>query len=355
VAPKHDPLATGGITYAEIVQQFELWPDTLNRIIQWRSQNLSPRRPLITGAGSSAYAASAVHAAFSGSFTAPTTDLLLNASLIPSGCDALISLGRSGDSPESLGVVRLIQREHPALKQFSITCNSSGSLANATGVTPILLDPRTNDRGLAMTSSFSNMVLAGIALQHADSLVATAERLQANSASLLNAAVEQARHWAHRAPSRVVVLGSNALFPLAREAALKITELTAGSVVAVAETFLGLRHGPMSFLREDTIVLCFFSSNAATRRYEIDLFRELEQKRLGVHLAIAAEDWLPPGIACIPPLAPELPDMLRTPFEIVFAQLFAFFLSVELDMNPDEPSPSGVINRVVQGVRIYEP
>jgi tagatose-6-phosphate ketose/aldose isomerase len=198
------------------------------------------------------------------------------------------------------------------------------------------------------------MVLAGIALQHAESLIATAERLQANAASLLNAAVEQARFRAHHAPSRVVVLGSNALFPLAREAALKITELTAGSVVAVAETFLGLRHGPMSFLREDTAVLCFFSSSAATRRYEVDLFRELEHKNLGTHLAIAAEGWLPSDIPYIPSLAPELPDRLRTPFEIVFAQLFAFFLSVSLNMNPDDPSPTGVINRVVQGVRIYE-
>ena len=354
MAPNHDSLVAGGVTYAEIVQQFELWPNTLDRVMEWRSQNLSPRRPLITGAGSSAYAASAVSAALNGSFVSPTTDLLLDSSLIPSECDALISLGRSGDSPESLGVVHLVQRDHPSLKQLSITCNASGGLANTAGLTPILLDPRTNDRGLAMTSSFSNMVLAGIALQHADSLIATAERLQANSSSLLSAAVEQARYRAHHAPSRVVVLGSNALFPLAREAALKITELTAGSVVAVAETFLGLRHGPMSFLREDTVVLCFFSSNAATRRYEIDLLRELEQKHLGTNLAIAAEGWLPADIPFIPALAPELPDMFRTPFEIVFAQLFAFFLSVERNINPDDPSPTGVINRVVQGVRIYE-
>jgi len=354
VAPSHDPLAAGSVTYGEIVQQFDLWPNTLDRIIQWQTQNLLPRRPLITGAGSSAYAASAVSAALDGSFATPTTDLLLDSSLIPAECDALISVGRSGDSPESLGVVHLIQRDHPSLRQLSITCNGAGGLANTTGLTPILLDPRTNDRGLAMTSSFSNMVLAGIALQHADDLVATAERLQANAASLLSAAVELARYRAHHAPSRVVVLGSNALFPLAREAALKITELTAGSVVAFAETFLGVRHGPMSFLREDTVVLCFFSSNAATRRYEIDLLRELDKKRLGTHLAIAAEGWLPADISFIPALAPELSDKLRTPFEIVFAQLFAFFLSVELNMNPDDPSPSGVINRVVQGVRIYE-
>ncbi len=52
--------------------------------------------------------------------------------------------------------------------------------------------------------------------------------------------------------------------------------------------------------------------------------------------------------------ASGLADYLRTPAEIVFPQLLAFHLSLRLGLNPDSPSPGGVINRVVEGVVIYD-
>jgi tagatose-6-phosphate ketose/aldose isomerase len=136
---------------------------------------------------------------------------------------------------------------------------------------------------------------------------------------------------------------------------LKILEMTGGQVIAIPETFLGLRHGPMSFLRDDTLVLCFLSSNPQTRKYEEDLIEELRRKSLGFVVGIV------PGSASvglfdeqIPASAGHLPDNLRTPFEIVFPQLLAYHLSLRLGLNPDNPSPDGVITRVVQGVRIHE-
>lgn len=353
MALNQNSVSSGQVTYSEIAQQFELWPDTVCRAATWAQLNAVPQRPLITGAGSSAYAAAAISHAIAGSFWAPTTDLLLDPSSLPPECDALISLGRSGDSPESIGVVRLIQRTYPQLRQISITCNEHGTLANAPRVERLLLCPRTNDRALAMTSSFSNMVLAGMALGHADALIKTVQRLEREADSLLHLASTTAQRAASQPAPRVVVLSSGTMYPLAREAALKITELTAGATVALAETFLGLRHGPMSFLREDTTVLCFFSSDEGTRRYELDLLAELKHKGLGRFLNIAAAGWLPASETFIPALAPELSDSLRTPFEAVFAQLFAFYLSVEQGIDPDEPSPGGVINRIVQGVTIY--
>ena len=47
-------------------------------------------------------------------------------------------------------------------------------------------------------------------------------------------------------------------------------------------------------------------------------------------------------------------EALRAPFEIVFPQLVAYHLSRTLGMNPDLSSPRGVINRVVQGVRLHD-
>jgi tagatose-6-phosphate ketose/aldose isomerase len=131
--------------------------------------------------------------------------------------------------------------------------------------------------------------------------------------------------------------------------------MTAGQVVALVETYLGLRHGPMSFLRDDALVVCVLSSDPRRRRYELDLARELQQKKLGRRIALGsvdADSGLFEHVIRTP--ASDLPDYLRTPAEVVFAQLLGYHLSLRLGLDPDNPSPSGVIHRVVEGVRIYE-
>ena len=59
-----------------------------------------------------------------------------------------------------------------------------------------------------------------------------------------------------------------------------------GRVSATADTFLGLRHGPMSGVHDDTLVVCFLASDPITRSYELDLIRELNSKNLGARLIV---------------------------------------------------------------------
>jgi tagatose-6-phosphate ketose/aldose isomerase len=204
-----------------------------------------------------------------------------------------------------------------------------------------------------MTSSFSNLVLAGLALRHPGEIGQALPKLCARVKENLEALDSRAQSIAADHVSRVVILASAPLIGWAHEAALKILEMTAGQIPVVAETHLGLRHGPMSFLRADTLVLSLLSSNPLSRRYEEDLLAELRDKKLGRIIRIGSQ--VKPAFGEIAPaMAPELPDILRTPFEIVFPQLLAYHLSLRAELNPDNPSPGGVINRVVQGVRIYE-
>ena len=347
-------LTAGRVTHAEIFQQPELWPDTLHRVTQMNRRLLpSGERCVITGAGSSAYAATAVAAAWPAAEAIPSTDLLGEVTTNFGATGFLISLARSGDSPESTGVVNRIKRLFPQVRHLAITCNSEGRLARLPDVTGILLDPRTNDRSLVMTSSFSNMVLAGLALRHSTEIGQALPRLAARVKENLMALENKAQSIASDPVSRVVVLASSSLMGWAHEAALKILEMTAGQIPVVAETHLGLRHGPMSFLQADTVVLSLLSSNPLSRRYEEDLLTELQAKKLGRIIRISSE--VKPAFGEIAPaMAPDLPDILRTPFEIVFPQLVAYHLSLRAELNPDSPSPGGVINRVVQGVRIYE-
>jgi tagatose-6-phosphate ketose/aldose isomerase len=153
---------------------------------------------------------------------------------------------------------------------------------------------------------------------------------------------------------RIVVLSSSPLLGWRREAGLKSVEMTAGRFPLVTETYLGLRHGPMSFVKSDTFVLCLLSSDPTRRLYEIDLLRELRAKKIGYLVGIAdPADSQGLFDEVIPAVAPHADDALRTPYEIMGPQLLGYHLSLRIGLNPDSPSPDGVINRVVQGVTIY--
>jgi tagatose-6-phosphate ketose/aldose isomerase len=350
---------SGEVTRYEIWQQPDVWSDTIDRVRRRvPAGGFGGPPPVFTGAGSSAYAATAIAASWPGSRAVPTTDLLLEAratgvpELAPGGM--LVSVARSGDSPESVGVVELVQRVRPDVRHLAILCNERGRLATVPGVESIVLDPRTNDRSLAVTGAYSNVALAGIALGHADRLASAASTICDRTRAALPALDDAARRVADAPVSRVTVLTPPALFGAAREAALKVLEMSDGAVVSLAETFLGVRHGPMTFLRGDGLVLCLLSSDRHQRRYEEDLLFELRAKGLGRIVAVTTAP-LDRTLAdeTVPANAPDLPDALRAPFEIVFAQLLAYHLSLKLGLNPDVSSPRGVINRVVQGVRIH--
>ena len=353
-------MTAGAITHDEIFQQPDLWPTSLERVRAGvPSDAYAGATVVVAGAGSSAHAAAAVAAAWPDAIAIPTTELLVDAdSLVPPRFGAhglLVSIARSGDSPESLGAIEAVRRRWPQVKHVAITCNPAGQLARASDVNAILLDPRTNDRSLAVTSSFSNTVLAGVALVHGRALEAALPSICARVSDTLPALDDTARAIAAKRPSRVTVLAPPSMMGAAREAALKILEMSDGVVVAIAETVLGVRHGPLTFLRDNGLVLCFSSTDPLHRRYEDDLFAELRAKNLGT-VAVISPVAMSPALVdyVVPASAPELPDALRTPFEIVFAQLVALHLGLGADVNPDGPSARGVINNVVQGVRVHE-
>ena len=345
------PVSAGALTHAEIFQQPELWTTTLERA---RAVPVLREGPVVlTGAGTSAHAASAVAVGWPGALAVPTTDLLLETAPF-ADTGLLISLARSGDSPERIGVVNQVHRSHPQVRLLAITCNPRGRLVSLPGMEVIFLDPRTNDRSLAMTSSFSNLVLAGLCLHDPGRLAPYLPAISRHVETALPTLDALARNIARRSVSRVLVLASSPLLPAAREAALKITEMSAGAIVALPETYLGLRHGPMAFLRPDALIVCFQSSNPVRRHYENDLLREIKTKNLGRIVAIAETNSPDLFDDHVPANAPALPDELRTPFEIVFPQLLAYHLSLRSGLNPDSPSPDGVIARVVQGVTLYD-
>ena len=277
-----------------------------------------------------------------------------------------ISFSRSGDSPEGVAVLARALDRQRAIHHLVITCNQNGKMAELCASHPeqarvLILDDAVNDRGLAMTSSFSNMLVAGQCVAHLDDLDhfgAIVSALSECGRQFLPVAAETAAEVTSLGCPRACFVGSGVLRGVADECALKVVELSAGKITTLAETPLGLRHGPMSSVDGQTLFAAFLSSDARRRGYELDLLREIDRKRLGrVRLAVTAGD-----AADISELVdyrlslncPEdFPDYYRPALDVMLGQLLGLFASLRCGLKPDQPSPTGAITRVVQPIKLY--
>ena len=363
-------------TLHEILQQPSTWLDTAERMLGQASE-LSRRLEgirllVLTGSGSSEYAGACVGLVLQDELGVATQTVAGGALLIhgtraipPDRPGLMISLARSGDSPESVGAVSLMLEVEPRIGHLVITCNRHGRLATTYRDDPrvqvIALDERTNDRSLVMTSSFTNMVLGAraLGLLHApDRHRAICRDLSGRAERLLASSFPVLERIAGQDFGRVVFLGSGSRHGAARESALKMLEMTAGRVIAISETYLGLRHGPMSMIHADTLVVCFLSSDPQTRAYESDLIRELSRKQLGLGKLIFGER-IPPDLVGDRDVTVEcggsemLADEDWPVLDVMVGQILAFFRCRKEGLQPDSPSSDGVINRVVQNFALH--
>jgi tagatose-6-phosphate ketose/aldose isomerase len=325
-------------------------------------------RTILTGAGTSAFIgeclAPYLTARLLGRVEAIATTDLVSAPYFyfePQAPTLLVSFARSGNSPESVAAVDLGDRCVGVMNHLAVTCNPQGALNDkfrhgGNGIA-LLLPEATHDRSFAMTSSFSCMLTAAlVALAGFDGMQARIERVAHSVAGVIAQQTAAMRTLAAQRHERVVYLGSQMFKGLAREAALKLLELTDGQVVSAFDSPMGFRHGPKAIVNARTLVAIFLSNDDYTRQYDLDLLDEVRRDgKAGEVLAICAcEDDVPAGVKRI--VVPGLQDAedvdLLVPY-IVAPQIYAFEQSLVRGITPDNPNPSGTVNRVVQGVLIH--
>jgi tagatose-6-phosphate ketose/aldose isomerase len=363
-------------TLKEICQQPWTWLRTAERMIASRealSKSLAGAKSLVfTGSGSSEYAGDCVRSPLQGELGISVEsisggDLLMQgAKVLPVDRPGLlVSLARSGNSPESAGAVKILVDSDPGYRHLVVTCNESGSLASTwrhhENVLVIALPPETNDESLVMTSSFTNLTLAARflgMLGRPDQYRAFCAALGRISQALMSAHFDAIAKIAATGFRRAVFLGSGTRYSASREAALKMLEMSSGRITTVCETYLGLRHGPMSFVHEDTLIVCHLSSDPMTRAYELDLLAELDRKKLGLSKLIVGENVPDTAVrygdlvVSCPGLSGLGDDEAATVY-VVVAQLLAFFRCLQEGLQPDSPSEGGVINRVVESFPLH--
>lgn len=368
-------------TPQEIDQQPATWRATLSRLSSIRIQicrilegagitQSSSERPhiLLVGAGTSDYIGRAIsrilHQEWRCDVTVvASTELLTNVNdfILPDRKYLLISFSRSGDSSEGIAVMELTIAQYPKqIRHLLVTCNASGAMAQFEGVESVVLDDVVNDRGLAMTSSFTNMVIAGQYLAN----VFTPQRYEHLVAEMINIgsrlipkAADLSSKLAQMRFSRMCFLGGGSLQAVAEEASLKVLELNGGKIATLAQSPLGLRHGPLSFINNETLVVAHLSAAEERLCYELDLLEEVRQKELGAEIVIVSPRItrrmmdISNNLLSLD-VGDSFPDAYRVPLDIIFGQLLGLFTCLANDGTPDTPS-AGAINRVVSHVKIY--
>lgn len=372
-------------TPTEIAQQpnvwgtmFKLLENRRDELVEFMEQSglMGPEESclILTGAGTSEFAGSAVAPVLRKHLrrevvSIPTTHLTTHAAstFVPGHRYAVISLARSGNTPESLATFDLVRKTCPDARQLAITANRNGALAQKASEDPLslclLLPEEANDRSLVMTSSYSTLAVAAIGLGFLDALdeyAAFIEKVQASARRIMKSSGDMLSEVAEMPFSRACYLGSNTLCWTMQECQLKMLEITEGQIAVRFDSFLGLRHGPQVFVNNECLVVAALSSNPHVRKYELDWLRERKAKNQGLATLVICDratseiESLSSHFVELFPDGDPVDDDFRIMTDVIVGQMLAVFTSLRLGLMPDNPSTSGIINRVVQGVTIYE-
>jgi len=355
---------SGYWTAKEIEQQPVVWQKVANDIIKnhgelsgWLEDALSKPlgRIILTGAGTSAYVGETLAPFLSKKLSRPfeaisTTDIVSAPEqfLFKEKPTLIISYARSGNSPESVAACELCDQFIDNTYHLIITCNKDGMLAKMDNIDKrryvLLMPEETNDKSFAMTSSFSSMLLATALIFNLDNRKLEVA-IKISNKILSSEFLEKIEALSQKNLNRVVCLGSGGLLGIAREASLKILELSNGQLDCYFESPLGFRHGPKLVVNNNTLVLLLGSNDGYTQQYDSDLLKEVKSDRKAENIINLLEEL---GISDL-----EIDDLwLSFPY-ILYCQILAFNKSLALNITPDNPCPTGEANRVVQGVKIY--
>ncbi len=364
-------------TATEIAGQPEIWERTMNNFFLEKPQleqflqcvYKEVDNIVLTGAGTSAFIGLSLQGCFSRN-TGIITRAIATTDIVSHPGDYfnhhqtpfIISFARSGNSPESYAALELAEKFSKKCFHLIITCDNNGALANFKTEQPhyiFVLPEAANDKSLAMTSSYSGMLLTGLLtayIQQPEKCKEQVELLITAAENILDNYSNELQQLAKKNFKRAVFLGSGNLFGTATEAALKLQELTDGRVICKADTYLGLRHGPKAVIDNNTLVVYFFSNDHYVYQYEKDLVESMEQNnalcQIGVSENAVDGVGLDTQINYGNGKDKIMEDFLPV-CAIISGQLLGFYKSLEFGLMPDTPSTNGSISRVVQGVKIY--
>lgn len=365
-------------TAKEISEQPELWMNIFEKVVAEKAEIMSflddvlkkTKKIILTGAGTSGYIGYSIEGVFQRrnkitTISIPTTHLVSHPQdyFDPKLPTLLVSFARSGNSPESVAAVKLADKYCDECYHLVITCDTEGNLAKhnfKNNSYVFILPSEANDKSLAMTGSYSGMLLSALLINDIKKIASIreiVETLQIYGQKILGVYLETIKKVACLPFKRAVFLGSGPQYGTAMESHLKLQELSDGQVICKNDSYLGFRHGPKAVVDRDTLVVYYFSNRKDVFRYERDLVISMENGnkplfQLGISEGVLDDINIDEKII----LSNEsklISEEYLCVSNILLGQLLGYYKSLSIGLNPDSPSQSGAISRVVQGVTIY--
>ena len=330
----------GSYTRNEILSQPAAWADALQVVDRARrglGTFLSAKvdQVLFTGCGSTYYLSLAAAALFQESTgriarAVPGGELFLNSGSVAlaGGKTLLVAVSRSGSTTETVRAVEQFKRQGrgPVL---AITNYGDQPLAGLADLALVI--EKGQEESVAQTRSFASMFVAAAGLDllagGRTSELESMRRLPEVGEKLLGKYDSLAREFGENlAFDRFYFLGSGMRYGLACEVNLKMKEMT----LTHSEPFhfLEFRHGPMSMVTENAVVVGLVSEKNSS--HEQAVLNEMQAR--GASILRLAESGA--GVA----FESNIPESARAVLYLPILQLMAFYRSMAKDLNPDRPN-----------------
>ena len=334
-------MAPGEHTLREIMSQPEVWDEALaafdpqNQLLQSWLESGAFDHVIVTGCGSTYYlaltAARLLRQAGCHALACPASELLLhrNSIRLPGHHCLLLTVSRSGTTSETV-------RAQHHFKHYShepvvtVTCDSGSPLATDAEL-PIAIDA-AQEVSVAQTRSFTSMLVVAqqLAALIAGQDLAASRPLPAFCRHLLDRYGDLAQSLGEdKAIKKFFFLGSDALYGIACEAMLKMKEMS----LSYSEAYhtLEFRHGPMSMVGEDSLVIGLISPEAA--KQEVRVLDEMAD--MGAKVLAIAQTHVE-NHQCVR-LPADLPPWSTPVLHLPVLQLLAYHRAIFNGCDPDNP------------------
>jgi glutamine---fructose-6-phosphate transaminase (isomerizing) len=339
----------GPHTISEILSQPEIWCACYHRlngngaIAEIQRKTAAHKSWLFTGCGTSYYLAEAAACCWTlltgqTARAVPSSEILLFPQLedlSDPGLQAVV-ISRSGTTSEAIRAAEILRKKYKT-STLGITCSPQSELANTCDLTIAI--PDADEKSMVMTRSFSSM-LQTILLLAAETagkknIPVALDEVAGGLASRIggwNAKIEE--FVAERTFEDYIYLAQGPFFPIGREGALKVTEMSHS--YAQAYHTLEFRHGPKSIVAPQTCIAFLLSESGMAAESEV----LLEMKLLGgtiIAVCNRASEAVREASDLVLEMESASPEIaLLAPF-VVPTQLLGYHTGLKKGFNPDEP------------------
>jgi len=345
--PSAAKFSPGAFALSEILSQPLCWNTCLSELRDSRTlsriaeEHGGKRNWLFVGCGSSFYvalSAASTLTALTGmpARAVPASEILLFPQLTLVGEDCIpVLISRSGRTSEVLKVAEALRERNIAT--LGISCAPNQTLEKL--VSSAIVLPAADEQSTVMTRSFTSMLMALQALaatiRKQEDFLEAQRALNPCAERLIDELPNRVEEFvSQRAFADYVCLGQGALYGIACESALKLTEMS----VSCGQSFhtLEFRHGPKSIVSQQTLIMFLLSESGY--KAELEVLEEIKELG-GVTFVVTnrADDRARRAADFMVELGADGPELARLPLYLPAQQLLGLYTGIKKGLDPDRP------------------